>query len=91
MVKFQPFSEGNLYSSTSPIFQNIAFHIEVTPLADGTYELIQDPDGVFSEAQFKAVNITEAPNSDSKEPQFIDSIDTSTGKPRCIILLFQIM
>ena len=26
------FSEGKLYSSTSLIFPNIAFHIEVTPL-----------------------------------------------------------
>ena len=85
MVKFQPFSEENLYSSTSPIFQNIAFHIEVTPLADGTYELIQDPDGDFSDAQVNTVEITEALNSSSEEPEPTDSIDTDTGKPRCII------
>ena len=62
------------------MFPNIAFHIEVTPLADGTYDLTQDPDGVFSKAQVNAVNITEAPNSDSEEPQPTDSLDTSTGK-----------
>ena len=60
-------------------------------LADGTYELIQNPDRNFSEAQVNAVNITEAPNLDSEEPQSTDPIDTSTGKPRSIIILFQIM
>ena len=70
------------------MFPNIAFHIEVTPLADGTYELIQEPDGDFSEAQTNIVELTEAPNSDSKEPKSTDPIDTSTGKPRCINLLF---
>ena len=55
------------------------------------YELIQDPDGDFSEAQVNAVNITEAPNPNSEEPQSTDPIDTTPGKPRCIIILFQIM
>ena len=81
MFEFQLFSEGKLYSSISLIGPNIAFHIEVTPLADGTYELIQDPDEVFSEAQVNAFNITEIPNSDSEEPQFTNSIYTSTGNP----------
>ena len=85
---FQLFSEGKLYSSTSLIFPNIAFHIEVTPLADGTYELIQEPDGDFSEAQVNATELTEILNLDSEEPQFTDSIDTSIGKPRCIIPIF---
>ena len=35
----------------------IAFHIEVTPLADGTYEFIQDSDGNFSEAQANIVEL----------------------------------
>ena len=69
----------------------IALHIETTLLADGTYELIQDPDGDFSEAQVNTVEITEALNSNSEEPQPTDFIDIDTGKPRCIILLFQIM
>ena len=56
-------------------------HIETTSLADGTYELIQEPDGDFSEAQANVVELTEAPNSDSEEPKSTDSIDTTTGKP----------
>ena len=70
------------------MISTFAFHIEVTPLANGTYELIQEPDGDFSEAQVNTVEITKVPNLDSEEPQHIDSIDTSTGKPQCIILLF---
>ena len=62
-------------------------HIETTSLANGTYELIQDPDGDFSEAQANAVELTEALNSNSEEPQPTDSIDTDTGKPRCTIPL----
>ena len=61
-------------------------------LANGTYELTQEPDGnSSSEAQANVVELTEAPNFDSKEPKFTDPTDTSTGKPRSITLLFQIM
>ena len=74
--------------STLLLFPTIAFHIEVTPLANGTYEFIQESDGDFYEAQANIVELTEAPNSDSEEPKSTDPIDTSTGKPRCIIPLF---
>ena len=48
--------------------------------------------GIFSfEAQANIVELTEAPNFGSEEPDFTDPTDTSTGKPRSIILLFQIM
>ena len=70
------------------IFPTIAFHIEITLLADGTYEFIQEPDGNISEAQANVIELTEVPNSDSEEPKPTDPIDTTTGKPRCIILLF---
>ena len=60
----------------------------MTPLADGTYELIQDPDGDCSDAQVNSVEITEAPNSNSEEPQPTNSIDTDIGQPWCIIPLF---
>ena len=60
----------------------------MTLLTDITYELIQEPDGDFSEAQTNVVELTEAPNSDSEEPKSTDSIDTTKGKPRCIISLF---
>jgi hypothetical protein len=63
-------------------------HIETTSLADGTYEIIQEPDGDFFEAQANVVELTEVPNSDSEELQHTNSIDTSTGKPRCIIPVF---
>ena len=43
------------------------------------YELIQDPDGDFSDAQVNSVEITEAPNSNSEEHQPTDSIDTDAG------------
>ena len=52
------------------------------------YEFIQEPDGDISEAHANIVELTEAPNSDSEEPESTDSIDTTTGKTRCIILLF---
>jgi len=63
-------------------------HIETTTLVDGKYELIQEPDGIFSKAQANVVELTEALNSDSEEPKSTDSIDSTKGKPRCIILLF---
>ena len=68
------------------IFPTTTFHIEITPLADGTYELIQEPDEDFSEAQDNIVKLTKSPNSDSEEPKSTDSIDSTKGKP--IILLF---
>ena len=70
------------------IFPTIAFHIEITPLADGMYEFIQEPDGDISEAQANVVELTEVPNSDSEKPKSTDSIDTTTGKTQYIILLF---
>ena len=74
------------------MFPNIAFHIEVTPLADGTYELNQEPDGdISSEAQVNTAELTEVPNFDSEELKPTDFSNTAEGKPRCIILLFQIM
>ena len=70
------------------LFPTIASHIEITPLADGMYELTQDLDGDFSKAQANTVELTEAPNFDSEDPESTDPIATNTGKPRCIILLF---
>ena len=79
----QLFSEGKLYSSIVPYyFPTIAFYIEITPLVDGTYELIQDSDGDFSEAQANIIELTEAPNFDSENPKSTESIDINTGKPR---------
>ena len=85
IIKLQLFSEGQLYSSTS-LTQNIAFHIEATSLADGTYELIQEPEGDISEAQANIVELTEVSNPDSEETKASDTIDSTEGKPQCIIL-----
>ena len=76
------------YTQASHYFPTIAFHIEITPLVDRTYELIQEQDGDISEAQANIVELTEAPNSDSEEPKSTNSINTTTGKTRCIILFF---
>jgi len=81
IVRLQLYSEGKLYSRTS-LTQNIAFHIEATSLADGTYELIQEPEGDISEAQANIVELTELPNSDSEEPKPSNSINATEGKPR---------
>ena len=86
-VGLQLYSEGKLYSSTS-LISTTAFHVETTSLADGTYELIQEPDGDISEAQANVAELTEVPNPDSEEPKASDPIDTTEGKPWCIILLF---
>ena len=77
------------YTQVPYYFSTIAFHIEITPLADGTYELIQYSDRDFSEAQANIVQQTEAPNSDSEEPKSTDSIHTNTGKLRHIFPLFK--
>ena len=88
-MSLQLYREEKLYSSiVSYYFPTIAFHIEITPLVDGTYELIQEPDEDIFEAQVNVAELTKAPNSDSEESKSTDPIDTNTGKTRCIILLF---
>ena len=57
-------------------------------LADETYEIIQKPYEDFSKAPAEVVELTEAPNSDLGEPKSTDFINTTPGKPQCIILLF---
>ena len=86
-VGLQLYSEGKLYSSTS-LFSTIAFHIEATPLADGTYELIQEPNEDISEAQANVAELTEVPNPNSEEQKPTDFIDITEGKNWCIIPLF---
>jgi hypothetical protein len=60
-------------------------------LADGTYELIPDPNEGISEAQ---VNITkdlsEAPKQGSEDTNLTDPSLTSKGKPQCIIQYFKL-
>ena len=81
-MSLQLYRKGKLYSSIVPYyFPTIALHIETTSLADGTYELIQESDGNFSEAQVNVFKLSEAPNFDSKDPKSTDFIDATTGKP----------
>jgi hypothetical protein len=72
------------------LLQIIAYHVDLTTLADGTYELIPEPDKGISEAQ---VNITkdlsEAPNQGSEDTDLTDLSLTSEGKPRCITQYFK--
>jgi hypothetical protein len=67
------------------LLQIIAYHVDLTTLADGTYELILELDEGIFEAQ---VNITEdlseAPNQGSEDTDITDPSLTSEGKPRCI-------
>ena len=45
-------------------------------------------DSELHEVQANIVKLTEVPNPDSEESKSTDSIDSTKGKPRCIILLF---
>ena len=86
-IGLQLYSERKLYSSTS-LISTTALHIEIISLVDGTYELIQEPDGDNSEARTNIMELTEVPNSNSEELKPTDFIDATEGKPWCIIPLF---
>ena len=60
----------------------LALHIDTTALSDGTYELIPESDGGDLEAQVNTVELTEAPNQSSEEPQAVLASDYREGKPR---------
>ena len=50
-------------------------------LVNRTYELIQEPDGDFSEAEANIVELTEVPNPDSEELKFTNFIDVTNASP----------
>ena len=54
LFKFQLFSKGKLYLSTS-LISSTALDIETISLVDGTYELIQEPDEDTSEVQINTM------------------------------------
>ena len=60
----------------------LASHIDTTVLADGTYELIPEPEEGDPEAQVNAAVLTEAPNQSSEEPKAEIASDYREGKPR---------
>jgi hypothetical protein len=69
----------------------MAYHVDLTTLADGTYELIPELDEGISEAQ---VNITEdlsdAPNQGSEDIDITNPSLTNEGKPWCITQYFKL-
>jgi hypothetical protein len=80
------------YSNNNHLLQIIAYHVDLTTLTDGTYELIPEPNEGISEAQVNvAKGLSEAPNRGSEDTDIIDPSLTSEGKPRCITQYFKIM
>jgi hypothetical protein len=67
------------------LLQIIACHVDLTTLADSTYELIPEPDKGIFEAQVNIIeDLSEAPNQGSEDTDITDPSLTSEGKPRCI-------
>jgi hypothetical protein len=62
--------------NNNPLLQIIAYHVDLTTLADGTYELIPEPDEGISEAQ---VNVTKG-LSEAPSPRLEDT-DIPDPKP----------
>ena len=60
----------------------LASHIDITVLADGTYELIPESEGDDPEAQVHAVVLIEDPDQSPEEPKANLVSDYREGKPR---------
>jgi hypothetical protein len=67
------------------LLQIIAYHVDLTTLDDGTYELIPEPDEGISEAQVTiADDLSEAPNQSLEDTDITNPSLTSEGKLWCI-------
>ena len=75
----------NYYRHTT---HTCAFHIDTTTLADGTFELVPEPESEQHEAQVNLTEATEDPNSVSEEPK---ASYAQEGKPRSMFYLFEFM
>jgi hypothetical protein len=65
------------------LFQITAYHVDSTTLADGTYELIPEPEQSISEGQENITEeLTEVPNQSSEVFNILDPSPTQEGKPR---------
>ena len=64
-----------------------ASHIDLTTLADGTYELVPESESEQREAQVNLTEATEDPNQVSEEPK---ASYAQEGKPRSITYFIQI-
>jgi hypothetical protein len=73
------------------LLQVIAYNVDLTTLADGTYELIPEPNEGISEVQVNIVeDLSEALNQGSEDTDITDPSLTSEGKPRCITQYFKL-
>jgi hypothetical protein len=71
------------FLNQQPLLQITAYHVDSTTLADGTYELIPEPEQGISEDQVNvAEELTEAPNQSSEVIDIRDPSPTEEGKPR---------
>ena len=61
---------------------SLASHIDMTILADGTYELISESEWVDQEAQVNAAILTEDPDQSSEEPKAVLASDYRECKAR---------
>ena len=66
---------------------HVHFHIDLTTLADGTYELVLEFESEQREAQVNLTEITEDLNQSSEEPK---ASSAQEGKPRSMSYLFLI-
>ena len=64
------------------VMSSPASHIDMTVLADETYELIPVSEGVDQEAQVNAAILTEDPDQSLEEPKADLVSDYREGKPR---------
>ena len=72
-----------LYHEMSVIvISSLASHIDTTVLADGTYELIPESEGVDQEAQVNAAILIEDPDQSPEEPKADLVSDYREGKSR---------
>ena len=72
-----------LYREMSVIvISSLASHIDTTVLADGTYELIPEPEEGDPEAQVNAAILIKAPDQSPEEPKANLASDYREGKPR---------
>jgi hypothetical protein len=64
------------------LLQIIAYHVDLTTLADGTYDLIPEPDEGISQAQVNvAKDLSEALNQGSEDTDITDPASPVKASP----------
>ena len=66
-------------NSITKVTHMYAFHIDLTTLADGTYELMPESKSEQREAQVNLTEITEDLNQSSEEPKASSAQEASPG------------